>query len=53
MASNLDRERLLALMGINPGLTMVSAIFEASTYFPYPERFPAPLGAIKCLSPVG
>ena len=51
MASNLDRKRLLARIGINLVLTRVSGIFRASTSFAYPERFSAPLGARKCLSP--
>jgi hypothetical protein len=52
MASNPDRERLLARLGINLVLIRVSGIFRASTSFAYPERFSAPLGARKCLSPV-
>ncbi len=52
MASNLDAEGILARMGINLVLTRVSGIFRASTSFAYPERFSAPLGARKCLSPV-
>jgi hypothetical protein len=52
MASKLDREGVLARMGINVVPTRVSAIFMASTSFAYPERFSAPLGARKCLSPV-
>jgi hypothetical protein len=52
MASNLDAEGILAWMGINLVLTRVSGIFRASTSFAYPERFSAPLGARKCLSPV-
>jgi hypothetical protein len=38
-------------MGINRVVTKVSGIFRASTSFAYPERFSAPLGAKKCLSP--
>ena len=52
MASNPDRERVLARKGINLVLTRVSGIFRASTSFAYPDRFSAPLGARKCLSPI-
>jgi hypothetical protein len=51
MGSNPDRERLLARKGINLVLTRVSGIFRALTSFAYPDRFSAPLGARKCLSP--
>lgn len=51
MASNLDRERLLARICINLVLTRVSGIFRALTSFAYSQRFSAPLGARKCLSP--
>lgn len=52
MASNLDREGLLARIGINLVLTRVSGIFKALTSFAYSQRFSAPLGARKCLSPI-
>jgi len=51
MASNLDREGILARIGINLALTRVSGIFRTLTSFAYPQRFSAPLGAGKCLSP--
>jgi len=51
MASSPDRERLLAQKGINLVLTRVSGIFRASTSLAYPDRFSAPLGARKRLSP--
>jgi hypothetical protein len=52
MASKLDTERILVQMGINLVLARLSGIFKASTSFAYPERFSAPFGARKCLSPV-
>ncbi|MEP0855623.1 restriction endonuclease [Trichocoleus sp. DQ-U1] len=51
MASNLDREGLSARKSINPVFTRVSGIFWSSTSFPCSERFSAPKGARKCLSP--
>ncbi len=51
MASNLDTQGLLARIGINLVLTRVSGMFRAATSFAYPERFSAPLGARKYLSP--
>jgi hypothetical protein len=52
MASNLDRERLLAQIDINLVLTRVSGIFRSSTSFRCYETFSAPLEDRKCLSPV-
>jgi len=52
MASNPDREVLSARMCINLVFTRVSGVFRSSTSFPCAERFSAPLGARKCLSPI-
>lgn len=52
MVSNPELERLLARIGINLVCTKVSGVFRSSTCFACPERLSAPLGAIKCLSPV-
>jgi len=50
MDSNPDREVFSARFCINLIFTRVSGVYRSSTYFPYPESFSAPLGAIKCLS---
>ena len=52
MASNPDIEVLSARFCINLVFTRVSSIFRSLTSFPYPERFSAPKGARKCLSPI-
>jgi len=52
MASNPELERLLARIGINIVCTKVSGVFRSSTCFACPDRFSAPLWALKCLSPV-
>lgn len=52
MVSNPELERLLARIGINLVCTKVSGVFRSSTCFACPERFSAPKGARKCLSPV-